>query len=654
MLYDYTAVTPESVREEADAGLADADALVAQAVGATELSFEARVVPLELAVARVGRAYGRSAFLGHAAVDAAVRDAGNAADERLTKWRTQLPFREDLYRSIRELAESEAATANPAQAYVLWLWMRDFRRAGQELEPAARAELQQIRSRLVELTVAFNRNLAEYEDAIEVTRDELAGMPDDFVERLSPGSAPGTYRVSLDYPEFYPFLAQAQNRAAREELFRKNWNRAVEGNRPLMEEAIRLRQRAADLLGYPTWAHYAVEVKMAETPEAVTEFYESIVPRLEPARDREIAVLTQRMGADGPAPRLAGWDWSYYDEQLRRSDYGVDANLVAEYLPMEACIEGMFALTGEVLGLEYRPVPDAKVWHPSVETYEIHDRATGEHLATFYADWFPREGKFGHAAAFPLVVGHRRADGGFEKPVSAILANFTPPSGDRPALLQHNELETLFHEFGHILHMSLTRAEYARTSGSETEIDFVEAPSQIMEHWTWSPEVLTRFARHYRTGEPMPRELIDQMVAARRLNVCLRTMIQVFYGQVDMAMHAGESDPDLEELTRRIHVATGFPYPEGTFFLAGFAHPMDMYDAGYYGYLWAEVIGDDLFGRFESEGVTSPAVGADYRRLILEPNGSRPAADLVRDFLGRDPTPDAWLRLKGLEDGANP
>ncbi|HEY7738341.1 MAG TPA: M3 family metallopeptidase [Candidatus Limnocylindria bacterium] len=649
MLYDYTQVTPESVREEADAGLAEAEALVAEAVGASEVSFAARVTPLERAGARLTRAYGRSAFLGHAATDAEVRDAGNAADELLTKWRTQLPFREDVYRAVQAVAESdEVERLTPEEQHVLELWMRDFRRAGQELEPKARAELERIRGRLVELEVAFNRNIAEFQDGIEVTRDELAGLPDEYVERLTKGSAPGTFRVSLDYPELYPFLSQGENRPAREALYRKHWRRAVDENRPLLEEALRLRQQAAELLGHPTWAHYAIEVKMAETPEAVTTFYETIIPRLEPVRDREIATLTERMTADGQTAPLYAWDWSFYDEQIRRADFGVDANLVAEYLPMDACLAGMFALTGDVLGLDYRRLEDAQVWHPSVETYEILDRASGEVLATFYADWFPREGKFSHAAAFPLVVGHRRADGGYERPVSAILANFTPPSGDRPSLLQHDELETLFHEFGHILHMSLTRAEYARTSGSETEIDFVEAPSQIMEHWTWDPEVLSRFARHFRTGEPMPRELVAQMVAARRLNAALKSSIQVYYGHLDLAIHGGDAEPDLDETMRRTYTATGLPYPEGTFLLTGFGHPMGGYDAGYYGYLWAEVIGDDLFGRFEAEGVMSPEVGAAYRRLILEPNGSRPAAELVREFLGRDPTPDAWFRLKGL------
>ena len=287
MRYDYTTASVESVRQETDAGLADADALVDQALGAEEVSFAARVAPLELANARLTAAYGRGAILGQAHPDSAVRDAGSEAEERITKWRAALPFREDLYHAVRAVDDApEAESLTPEQKRVLFLWMRDFRRAGHALEPAARAELEQLRARLVELEIAFNRNLNEYEDAIELTRDELEGMPDEFVERLSPGSRDGTLRVSLDYPEVYPFLAQSPNRSAREALFRKHWGRSVDANRPLMEEAVRLRQRAAELLGHPTWAHYAIEVKMAETPEAVAAFYESLVPRLAPVRDR--------------------------------------------------------------------------------------------------------------------------------------------------------------------------------------------------------------------------------------------------------------------------------------------------------------------------------------------------------------------------------
>ena len=353
-------------------------------------------------------------------------------------------------------------------------------------------------------------------------------------------------------------------------------------------------------------------------------------------------------GHDGP---VTIWDWRYYDEALRRSEYGLDQNQVAEYFPLEPVVDGMFELTGEVFGLDYRLVEDARAWHPDVRLYEIRDRSSGDLLAHFYADLHPREGKFGHAAAFPLVVAHRDADGRRVTPVTAIVANFTPPSKDRPSLLKHSEVETLFHEFGHVLHMSLSQATYVRFSAADTEWDFVEAPSQIMEHWTWEPSVLERFARHYRTGEPIPAELLEQMGRARWLDVGIQIGIQAFYGSVDLALHGDPEPPDVDEALRRTYAVTGMPYPDGTFMLSGFGHLFGGYDAGYYGYLWAEVIGDDMFGRFAREGVRSPAVGAEYRREILEPNGTRDADDLVMAFLGREPSNAEFLRLRGMNAG---
>lgn len=650
MLFDYTTVTAASVRGETDAAIARADALVEGAVASTHSpTFEATLLPLELAGAELVRAYGRGAFMGQAHPDREVRDVGTAAEERINKWRVALVFRDDLYRAVRAFAETDAARVLTGErARLLEHWLRDFRRAGHELPPDERAELQRLRTRLVEIEVAFNRNLNEYRDGIEVTREQLAGLPDDYVARLSPGEREGTYFVSLDYPEVNPFLEQAHDRRLRQVLFEKNWSKAVDSNRPLLTEALDLRRRVAALLGEPTWAHHAMEVKMARAPERVRDFYAGLLPAVRAKVSGELEALGHRLHADGHEGPVQPWDWRYYDEGLRRSDFGVDQNLVAEYFPLEQVMDGMFAITGEVFGLDYRVVDEVRGWHESVRLYEIRDRAGGEPIAHFYVDLHPRDGKFSHAAAFPLVVGHRAADGTYVAPVSAILANFTPPSPDRPALLKHSEVETLFHEFGHILHMSLTRAEFPRFSGAETEWDFVEAPSQIMEHWTWDASVLRRFARQHATGEPIPTELVDQMVRARWLDVGIKIAVQAFYGQVDLALHADPEPPDVEGALRRTYEVTGMPYPEGTFFLAGFGHLLGGYDAGYYGYLWAEVIGDDMFSRFHREGVLSASVGADYRREILEPNGSRDADELVRRFLGREPSNEEFLRLRGM------
>jgi thimet oligopeptidase len=648
VLYDYSAVTPESVKSETDEALATADSLVADAIGSAP-SFDGTLRPLELAGAELIRAYGRGAFLGQVSTDAAVRDAGTEAEERIQKWRVALVFRSDLYDAVRAFAETDAARVLEGEnARLLEHWLRDFRRAGHELGADDRAELERLRTRLVEVEVAFQKNINEYRDWIEVTREGLAGLPDDYIGRLTPGEADGTFRVTLEYPDVNPFLQQAHDRSLRHELFMKFWNRAVAVNRPLLGEALELRRRIASLMGEPTWAHHAMELKMAKAPERVRAFYYELLPSLAAQVRRELDHLGERLATDGHDGPITAWDWRYYDEMLRRTEYGVDQNRISEYFPIEQVMDGMFELTGDVFGLDYRPVEEANAWHDSVRLYEIRDRSTGEHIAHFYADLFPRDSKFGHAAAFPLVIGHRAASGEYVAPVSAIVANFTPPSADRPSLLKHSEVETLFHEFGHILHMSLTRAEFARFSGAETEWDFVEAPSQIMEHWTWEASVLRRFARHFATGEPMPDELLDQMLRARWVDAGITIGMQAFYGQLDMALHAEPVAPDLDAALKQTYGVTGMPYPEGTFMLAGFGHMVGGYDAGYYGYLWAEVIGDDMFSRFTAEGVTSPSVGAEYRRAILEPNGSRDAEELVRNFLGREPSNAEYLRLRGM------
>jgi Zn-dependent oligopeptidase len=321
---------------------------------------------------------------------------------------------------------------------------------------------------------------------------------------------------------------------------------------------------------------------------------------------------------------------------------------VAAYFPLELVLEGMFAVTGDVFGLEYHQVPDAAAWHPDVTLYEIRDAGSGTPRAYFYADLFPREGKYGHAAAFPLGYGRALPDGGYQTPVAAIVANLTKPTEDSPSLLKHGEALTLFHEFGHILHFCLTTVDLIRFAGFDTEWDFVEAPSQIMEHWMWRPEVLARFARHHETGEPIPADLVERLVAARDLNVGLATMRQLFLGKLDLLLHATADPVDLDAAYRESYRLTLLPFHEGTFFPASFGHLMGGYDAGYYGYLWAKVYGDDMFSMFEEAGVTDPEVGARYRREVLAMGGSRDAMDHLRAFLGREPSSEAFLRNLGL------
>jgi Zn-dependent oligopeptidase len=294
-------------------------------------------------------------------------------------------------------------------------------------------------------------------------------------------------------------------------------------------------------------------------------------------------------------------------------------------------------------------VDDPDVWHPEVRLFAIHDAAGGEELSHFYLDLFPREGKYGHAAEFPLIMSRRLEDESYQNPVCAMVANFTKPTAAAPSLLQHGEVETLFHEFGHVLHQNLGRTELARFAGTSVERDFVEAPSQIMQHWVWRADVLRRFARHHETGEPIPDRLVEQLVAARQLNVAVHQLRQLQYGWWDQTMHGTESEIDLDRVLREGARLGLMPFHEGTFSLASFGHLMGGYDAAYYGYMWSEVFGDDMFSRFEEEGVTNPDVGMAYRREVLEKGGSVDADEMLTRFLGREPDNTAFLRKLGIE-----
>ncbi len=641
MPLDFTSISASSVIALTDQAIAEADALVT-AIEATD-----PLPSLERAVTVIRDAGGSGAFMAKVHQDPEVRVAASEAEERLDKWATDLAFRRPVYGALITYADSEGAAAlEGTSRRLLDHWLRDFRRAGHELDDDSRTELQRLQNRLVELQVAFDRNLAEWEDGLELERSRLDGLPDSYLDGLKT-TEDGRYRVSMDYPDYVPFMQQATDRDARRNLQHKFWNRATDANRPLLEEAVTIRLEIARLLGYPTWAHYAMEVKMAERPEAVEEFYDSVVPGLTTKADAELAVLTELHQRDHPGERVEPWDWNFLDDVQRRLDHGIDQNEVAAYFPLEAVVEGMFDLTGEVFGLDYRIVDDAAVWHPDVTLYEIIDRETGRPVASFYADLFPREGKFGHAAAFSIRYGMATPDG-YRMPVAAIVANLTKPTATAPSLLKHSEVLTLFHEFGHILHFCLTTVSEARFSGYDTEWDFVEAPSQIMENWTWEPEVLRRFARHHETGEPIPADLVGRLVAVRDLNVGLHMMRQVSFGKLDLGMHAVEHEVDLMDVYREAYAYSRLPFREDTFMPASFGHLMGGYDAGYYGYLWAEVYGDDMFSEFSRVGITSHEVGMRYRNEVLATGGSRDAIDHLRAFLGREPDTDAFLAKLGL------
>jgi thimet oligopeptidase len=647
-IFDYTAVNAARIEELTTQAIAKAETWRSELVDAeSPRTYKNTLAPLEGIGQVFSKAFGEAGFMGYVHTDPDARTAGRASAERMSMWHTELSFDPEVYRAVEEFSTTEEAAAlSGERARLLEFVRRDLRKAGHYLPAPSQARVKELTQRLIELGVAFSQNIAEYDDALEVTRQDLKGLPEPYIDALPP-TAEGKLRVTMAYPHVIPFMENARRRDLRQAMLKKFNNRAVDSNRPILEEAVAIRLEIATLFGEPSWAHHRLTERMAKTPETVENFYDLLLEPLLAAGREEINRITALLEADGEEGPTQVWDWRYYDNQIRLTEYGVDQMEVAGYFPLFQAVEGMLDLTGEVFGLQYRRV-NPPVWHEDVITYAVFDQSSGERIANFHMDLFPREGKFSHAAAFPLVGGRLLEDGSYHEPRSCIVANFTPPSDGAPSLLQHSELVTLFHEFGHILHQILTRAELGRFSGSSTEWDFVEAISQIMENWAWQPEILARFAFHHETGEPLPGELLERLTGAKLLNIAISKLRQASFGLLDMALHGPDRDKDMDQILATATEVSLFPLQEGTFSPASFGHLMGGYDAGYYGYLWSEVYGDDMWRRFEEEGITSPAVGMEYRREVLEVGGSRDAMDTLRAFLGREPDNSAFLSKLGI------
>ncbi len=646
MIFEYTTVTPETVNAGVDEAIAEAQTIITSIVEG-DCSWQSTIAQLEEIADILLHAYGRTAFMGYVHPDQATRDAGKSAEERLSKFGIEMSFRRDLYEAVAAYAASEDARAlEGVEARLLEFTMRDFRNAGHELEPADRDRLRTLSDRLVELGIAFERNVAENDDGLVVTAADLEGLPEAYIETLDEGPEPETFRITLAYPHVVPFLDGSPRRDLRKALYGKFNNRAAEENRPILEEAVAIRKEVAGLFGLASWAHKVLEDRMAENPEAVARFYADLEEPLRVAGTVEKDRMAELLARDTGDEVLMAYDTRYYDTMIRRTEYGVDPNAVAEFFPLDSVLDGLLSITGDVFGVRYTEI-DVEAWHPDVRTFAIHDSEDGRLISHFSMDLFPRPGKYSHAAAFPLVAGRTQQDGTYQAPYAAIVANFTKPSANRPSLLQHTEVETFFHEFGHILHQTLTTSPYVRFSGTNVEQDFVEAPSQIMQHWTWLADVLSTFARHHETGDPIPTELVGQLTAARQLNVAIDKLRQMTFGMLDLEFHGPDESKDLDAILRQTWEVTLLPLPEGTFYPGSFGHLFG-YDAAYYGYLWSEVYGDDMFSRFESEGVLSPNVGISYRREVLEPGGTRSGLGHLQAFLGREPDSAAFLRKLGI------
>uniref|UniRef100_A0A1A8HRE1 Thimet oligopeptidase 1 n=1 Tax=Nothobranchius kuhntae TaxID=321403 RepID=A0A1A8HRE1_NOTKU len=583
-----------------------------------------------------------------------VRLASTEADKKLSEFDVDLSMREDVFRRLTVLQTKLEDNLSPEEKRFLDRLVRLGQRKGLHLSKDKQEEIKRLSKLISELSIDFNRNLNEDNTFLVFSEQDLAGLADSYLNGLEK-TTEGKYKVTLEYPHYHPLMKRCHNPETRRKMERAFHSRCKEVNTAILEQLIQLRAKVADLLGYSSHANYVLEVNMAKNATNVSDFIDSIHEKLKPIGIKErkyILSLKKReclmkgYQFDG---QINAWDLPYYMNQVEECKFAVNKDKLLEYFPLEVVTEGLFGIYQELLGLAFTEVKHANVWHEDVKLYSAHDTETGEEIGQFYMDLHPREGKYGHAACFGLLPGCRGPDGERRLPVAAMVANFTKPRKGWPSLLQHHEVETYFHEFGHVMHELCSKTMFSDFSGTLVETDFVEVPSQMLENWVWEKEPLRRMSRHYKDGTPIPNNLLDKLIASRVANTGLMNLRQVVLSKVDQSLHSSAQADTAEVFAKYCQDILEVPATPGTNMTAGFSHLAGGYDGQYYSYLWSEVYSMDIyFSRFKKEGIMNPKVGREYRKVILEAGGSADGMDMLKSFLGREPCQDAFFKCKGL------
>jgi oligopeptidase A len=663
-------IRPEHVTPAIDQLLTENRRLVEELAARTgEPDWEEFVAPLEDANERLSRAWGQVSHL-HSVLDSPeLREAYNANLSKITQYYAELGQHDGLFRRFKALRALRDFDALPeARRKVVENELRDFRLGGAELPAEQKGRFMEIQEELAKLSAKFEENLLDATNAWSKFIDdeaELAGVPDDakaMFRELAVADGQAGFKLNLQAPSFMPILQFCANRTLREEMYRAYSTRASEfgpaelDNTQLIDRIVALRAEAARMLGFATYAELSLEPKMARTPAEVLDFLETLAKRAKPYAERDMAELreyaTQQLGL----PDLQAWDVGYASEKLREARYAFSEQEVKQYFPEPVVLAGLFRVIETLYGLEIR-ADEAPAWHEAVKFYAIRDR-TGQLVGQFYLDLYARDSKRG-GAWMDDAITRRRKEQGIQTPVAYLTCNFTRPIGDtpqggkRPAVFTHDEVITLFHEFGHGLHHLLTRVEELGVSGiNGVEWDAVELPSQFMENFCWEWNVLKHMTSHVDTGAALARVLFDKMLAAKNFQAGMQTVRQIEFALFDMHLHS-DFDPARQTPLQllqavRQRVAVVIP-PDYNRFPNNFSHIFaGGYAAGYYSYKWAEVLSADAYALFEENGVLNPVVGQRFWSEILGMGGSRDAIKSFVAFRGREPTIDALLRHNGM------
>nr|WP_305087499.1 oligopeptidase A [Pseudomonas kuykendallii] len=661
----YSAIKPEHVEPAVDAILADNRAAIAALLDTPSApSWSSLVLALDELGARLGQAWSPVSHLNAVCNSAELRSAYEACLPKLSEYYTEMGQNRALFQAYEALANSpEAAGFDVAQKTILEHTLRDFRLSGIDLPPAEQKRYGEIQMKLSELTSTFSNQLLDATQAWTKQIDDeaqLAGLTDSAKAQMKQAAeAKGVegWLISLEFPSYYAVMTYADDRALREEVYTAYCTRASDqgpnagqnDNGPLMEQILDLRQELARLLGFGSYAELSLASKMAESTDQVLSFLRDLGVRGKPFAEQDLAEL-KAFAAEQGLHDLQSWDVGYYSEKLREQRYSISQEILRAYFPIDKVLSGLFVIVERLYGIQIAELKGFDSWHPDVRLFEI--RENGEHVGRFFFDLYARANKRGGAWMDGARDKRRTAGGELISPVANLVCNFTPAVGGKPALLTHDEVTTLFHEFGHGLHHLLTRVEHAGVSGiNGVAWDAVELPSQFMENWCWEPEGLALISGHYQTGEALPQALLDKMLAAKNFQSGLMMVRQIEFSLFDFELHAthGDGRSVLEVLEGIRDEVSVLRPPAFNRFANSFAHIFaGGYAAGYYSYKWAEVLSADAFSRFEEEGVFNGETGRAFREAILARGGSQAPMVLFVDFRGREPSIDALLRHLGL------
>jgi thimet oligopeptidase len=625
------------------------------ALTADQLTFENTFRAYDLALHSVYNKVQPIYLVKNTSPDTDLRNAASETMKRFEEAEIEFNYREDIYLKLKAFADSDPILPPEDQRLMDDILM-EFRRLGYDLALEERQKAEALKKRLTDISSDFIDNIRESKQSLFFSAEELKGLPASFLASVE--TPEGTFEIKSNVTNHVSNIYKfAESETTRQKVYIARMSRTMESNIDLLKEMVTLRSQLAKTLGYQTWADYRIETRMAKDGDTAVHFLNDLVERMEPKFQSEVSELLSLKKEDTQNPEaiLNCWDVSYYQEKQNQILYELDAEKLKDFFPYEKCVRGLFQVYETIFGIEITEIENPTLWDPNVSLYVVTDVESEKPLGLFYIDPFPREGKYNHFAKFDVINGALLADGTYQRATVALVCNFPTPEENQPSLLSFSQVESLFHEFGHAMHSILSESKYNRFSGTSVPRDFVETPAQVMEYWLREAEILNLFAANWQDQSiELPLSWIEKINQAQKAHAGIAYRKQMALALIDMTLHhqtdIDETAQNLVEITNDIAAKVAFPFPEGTAFVAAFGH-LDGYDAGYYGYAWADVIAADFAQQFRDapEGFLDKEVGMRLRKEVFEKGNSRDINESVRRFLGREPEMDAFVESIGLK-----